>query len=169
MTFPLNMEKTHVLFMHHLEQYFRASPGQTPVPYFHNGFFVTWQPTGVSNKTSQTKGSTVSSYHPSPCPSHHLPHSPSEWTTPMAPGSLPPTPGHWTFLELIPFYLCCSCFCSDLYHPFPKSVSIPETLQMALGFHAIQLQPHFNTAARVIFLKQNLTMLLACLESLSSG
>lgn len=36
MTFPLNTDKTHVLFMHHLEQYFRALPVQTPVPYFHN-------------------------------------------------------------------------------------------------------------------------------------
>lgn len=56
-----------------------------------------------------------------------------------------------------------SSFCSTLAAPtsaqtltISPQTTIPETSQLALGFLSLQLQPHLNTAAKVIFLKQNL-------------
>lgn len=81
---------------------------------------MTWQPTSVSNKTGQTKLSTLTSHHlhallstshiPYLSEWHHWPQAPK---LAVNPGSVPPTSSHRTFLEFIPF-------CSDLHHFFPK-------------------------------------------------
>lgn len=159
MTFPLNTEKTHKIFMHHLGQNFRSLPAQTPVP-------ETWQPTGVSNKTSQMKRGTV--------PTIPMPF----WSPPTFPTWVNSTNGprftssHIKSQKISRIHSILFIFIASVSaqtFTFSSLSHYTETSQMALGFHSLQLQPHFNSAAKVIFLKQNLIMLLPCLESLSSG